>query len=81
MTTQRLLSVMRKGIEKYKMIKDGDKIAVGISGGKDSLLLLRLLSEYKRFSPQRFEVMGISIDLRFDGTDTDYSAKEEFCEN
>lgn len=81
MTTQRLLSVMRKGIEKYKMIKDGDKIAVGISGGKDSLLLLRLLSEYKRFSPQRFEVMGISIDLRFDGTDTDYSAIEEFCEN
>lgn len=81
MTTQRLLSVMRKGIEKYKMIKEGDKIAVGISGGKDSLLLLRLLSEYRRFSPQRFDVIGVSVDLRFDGTDTDYSAIETFCKN
>ena len=79
MTTQKLLSVMRKGIEKYKMIKDGDKIAVGISGGKDSLLLLRLLAEYSRFSPEKFTVMGISVDLRFDGNDTDYSAIRKFC--
>ena len=42
MTTQKMLSVMRKGITKYKMIKDGDKIAVGVSGGKDSVTLLKL---------------------------------------
>lgn len=81
MTTKKLLSVMRKGIEKYKMINDGDKIAVGISGGKDSLLLLQLLAEFRRFSPQKFEVMGISVDLRFDGIDTDYSKIQEFCKN
>lgn len=79
MNTKKLLSVMRKGVEKYKMIKTGDKIAVGISGGKDSLTLLKLLSEYRRFSPERFEVIGISVDLRFDGNDSDYSAIEDFC--
>lgn len=79
MNTKKLLSVMRKGVEKYKMIKNGDKIAVGISGGKDSLTLLKLLSEYRRFSPERFEVIGISVDLRFDGNDSDYSAIEDFC--
>ncbi len=48
MTTQKMLSVMRKGITEYKMIKDGDKIAVGVSGGKDSVTLLKLLAEYRR---------------------------------
>lgn len=81
MNTKKLLSVMRKGVEKYKMIKDGDKIAVGVSGGKDSLTLLKLLSEYRRFSPERFDVIGISVDLRFDGNDTDFSAIENFCKN
>lgn len=79
MNDNKLLSVMRKGIEKYKMIKDGDRIAVGVSGGKDSLLLLRLLAEYSRFSPEKFTVTGISVDLRFDGQDTDYTEIENFC--
>ena len=79
MNDNKLLSVMRKGIEKYKMIKDGDRIAVGVSGGKDSLLLLRLLAEYSRFSPEKFTVTGISVDLRFDGQDTDYEEIENFC--
>lgn len=81
MNTKKLLSVMRKAVEKYKMIKDGDKIAVGVSGGKDSLMLLRLLAEYSRFSPEKFEVMGISVDLRFNAIDTDYSAIEKFCDD
>lgn len=81
MTTQKLLSIMRKGIEKYKMIKDGDVIAVGISGGKDSLTLLKLLAEYQRFSPQKFTLKAISVDLRFGGKDGDYSKIQALCDD
>ena len=76
-----MLSKMRKGITAYKMIKDGDKIAVGISGGKDSLLLLKLLAEYRRFSPEKFDLIAITVDLRFGGKDTDYSEIQTFCDD
>ncbi len=45
------------------MIAEGDRIAVGVSGGKDSMVLLKALKEYSRFSPQKFEVVGITIDM------------------
>lgn len=80
MTTQKMLSVLRKGVEKYKMIKSGDKIAVGVSGGKDSLTLFKLLAEYRRFSPEPFELIGISVDLGFDGKRGDYSGIKELAE-
>ena len=47
---QRILSYMRKAIEEYNMIEENDKIAVGLSGGKDSLTLLHILKNYQRFS-------------------------------
>ncbi len=78
MTTQKMLSGLRKGIQKYKLIKDGDKIAVGLSGGKDSVTLLKLLAEYRRFSPERFELLAITENLNFDGQDTDYTPLKEF---
>ncbi|MCQ2386888.1 MAG: tRNA 2-thiocytidine(32) synthetase TtcA [Clostridia bacterium] len=81
MSEKRLLSVMRKGIEKYKMIKDGDKIAVGISGGKDSLTLLKLLSMYQKFSNEKFELKAIAIDLNNNDKKTDYSKIQEFCDS
>ncbi len=60
---QKVLSFLRRGVDAYNMINDGDRIAVGVSGGKDSMVLLKALKEYSRFSPQNFEVVGITIDM------------------
>lgn len=76
-----MLSVMRKGITEYKMIKDGDKIAVGVSGGKDSVALLKILAEYKKFSPEKFDLMAISVDLDFTDAKTDFTPLIKFCED
>ncbi len=81
MTTQLMLSYLRKGITKYKLISDGDKIAVGVSGGKDSVTLLKLLAEYKRFSPERFDLIAITVDLNFNDTPVDYTPIKELCED
>ncbi len=80
MSTQRLLSVMRKGVEKYKMIKDGDKIAVGISGGKDSVTLLKLLAKFRDFAPYRFELLAITVDLNFPENSADFTPIKQLCE-
>ncbi len=68
---------MRKLCEEYDLIEDGDKIAVGVSGGKDSLLLLQALKKYQQFSPQKFDLVAISIDLS--NGEMDYSQIEKFC--
>lgn len=81
MTTQLMLSYLRKGITKYKLIADGDKIAVGVSGGKDSVTLLKLLAEYKRFSPERFDLVAITVDLNFNDTPVDYTPIKELCDS
>lgn len=59
---QKLLSKMRQAINDYKLIEDGDKIAIGLSGGKDSLTLLHLLNSYKKFSPENFELIAITLN-------------------
>ena len=73
----KLTSQMRKVIDNYNMIQNGDKIAVGLSGGKDSITLATLLKHYSRFSKEKFEVVAIIIDL-FNGK-TDYSPLLEYC--
>ncbi len=56
MKRQRLLSLVRQAVERYGMIEAGDRIAVGVSGGKDSLTLLAALKELSGFYPKRFSV-------------------------
>lgn len=75
---QKLLSKFRKCIEQYDLIDEGDKIAVGLSGGKDSLVLLTLLGKFQRFSPKKFGLLALSVDL-FDGK-SDYSKVAKYCE-
>lgn len=69
MQLQRLLSFTRKAVDEYAMIQEGDHIAVGISGGKDSLTLLYALHGLKRFYPKQFELSAITVDLGFENFD------------
>ena len=70
MHLKRLYSLARKAIDDYSMIEEGDRIAVGISGGKDSLALLYALSGLQKFYPKKFELEAITVSLGFDGFDT-----------
>ncbi|NME81817.1 ATP-binding protein [Clostridium sp. SM-530-WT-3G] len=72
---QKLLSKMRQAINDFNLIEDGDKIAVGLSGGKDSLTLLHLLNLYKKFSPQKFELIAITLNPG----DVDNSPLHKLC--
>ena len=71
MKLQQVMSLTRKAIDDYHMIDAGDKIAVGISGGKDSLTLLHALNGLKRFYPNSFDIVAITVDLGFKNIDFD----------
>ena len=75
---QKILGYLRKAIEHYNMIEDGDKIAVGLSGGKDSITLLMGLKALQRFYPKKFEIVAISINPGFEFFDTNFL--KELCE-
>lgn len=77
MKLQRLLSYTRQAVDKYEMIQEGDKIAVGISGGKDSLTLLYALSGLQKFYPKHFELIAITVDLGY--PDFDLTAIRQLC--
>lgn len=61
---QRILSTMRQAIEHYNMIEDGDKIAVCLSGGKDSTTLLMALKNLQIFYPKKFEIVAVTVNPR-----------------
>lgn len=69
---QKILGYMRKAIDQYNMIEDGDKIAVALSGGKDSTTMLLGLKNLQRFYPKKFDIIGITINPGFEFYDTTY---------
>lgn len=78
MKLQQVLSRVRKAVDDYGMIQEGDKIAVGISGGKDSLTLLYALAHLRIFYPNKFDIHAITVDLGFENFDLD--KMKDLCE-
>ena len=77
MRLQQVLSYVRRAVDDYHMISEGDRIAVGISGGKDSLTLLYALHGLRRFYPEKFEIHAVTVDLGFQNLDL--TRIEEIC--
>jgi len=73
---QKLMGLVRRCVDDYRMIEEGDKIAVGVSGGKDSLVLLVLLAGLKEYFGKSFQLEAVTIDM---GLGMDYSPIEELC--
>ena len=70
--------IIRRAVDDYNMIEEGDKVAVGVSGGKDSMLLLLALNHLKSYYPKHFELEAITIELGFE--DMDFTPVAELCE-
>lgn len=79
MKLQQVLSYVRRAIDDYHMIQEGDRIAVGISGGKDSLTMLYALHSLMRFYPTPFSIHAVTVDLGFDNLNLDRI--KELCES
>ncbi len=76
---QRVLGYMRKAVQEFDLIQDGDRIAVGVSGGKDSVALLTGLARLRRFIGIDFQLTALTLDPQFQGVPGDYSAIEALC--
>lgn len=77
---QKILGYMRKAITEFDLIQNGDKIAVGVSGGKDSLVLLTGLILLRRFIGIDYDITALTIDPQFGGVETDYFPVMKLCE-
>jgi len=76
---QKILGYMRKAIDNYEMIQDGDKIAVALSGGKDSITMLMGLKNLQRFYPKKFDIIAVTINPGF--ANFDVAFLEDLCKN
>ena len=76
---QKLMGHMRCALEHYHMIAGGDKIAVGLSGGKDSVAMLAALARLRGYYPEKFDITAITLDPCFGGVETDYEPLRAFC--
>ena len=77
---QKLLSRVRSCVDRYSMLEDGDRIAVGVSGGKDSLALLCVLSELRKFYPEKYDLCALMLDMGFDASETVGAAPSDTSE-
>ena len=75
---QKMLSYVRRAVDQYHMIEDGDVIAVGVSGGKDSLALLATLANLRRFYPKKFELKAITLEMGYE--EMDFTPVAERCQ-
>ncbi len=79
---QKILGTVRQAVGRYQMISPGDKIAVGVSGGKDSLVLLTALANLSRFYPNPFTLCAVTVSLGFpDQTSADFAPIARFCDS
>lgn len=76
---QKILGYIRRACQEFDLIADGDRIAVGVSGGKDSLVLLAGLAKMRRFYEKKYELICVTLDPRFGGVETDYSPVAKLC--
>ena len=74
---QRLCGLMRKAIVQYDMLQDGDKVCVGVSGGKDSVALTLALAQLQKYIDIKFDLVAVTLDPQFFSKPTDYSQLEE----
>lgn len=75
---QKMLSYVRRAIDHYHMIEEGDRIAVGVSGGKDSLALLVALANLRRFYPKKYEIVAITLEMGYE--EMDFSPVQALCD-
>ena len=75
---QKMLSYVRRAVDHYHMIEEGDRIAVGVSGGKDSLALLVALAKLRAFYPQKFEIVAITLEMGY--AEMDFSPVQALCD-
>lgn len=76
---EQISGMIRAAIDHYNMIDEGDKISVGVSGGKDSMVLLYVLSKLKNYYSHKFELVAVLIDPQFKGISMDLDIIEKFC--
>lgn len=79
MELQKLLSKARRAVEDYDMIAEGDNIAVGLSGGKDSITLLYILATMRRFYPKKYQIKAISVDMGLGLDEAEVNAVKDLC--
>lgn len=75
---RRMLSFVRRAVDEYEMIEEGDRVAVGLSGGKDSIALMLTLAELRKFYPKQFELIALTVDMGREGVD--FSPLQALCE-
>ncbi len=78
---KKILGQIRAAVDRYNLIDEGDKIAIGVSGGKDSLVLLEALNRLKEFYDKKFQIVALILDPQFNGVKTDFSLVEERMKN